>query len=109
MKQSTIYFLPRLQLKRDLKSAGKAWKEIKDALARKEQCEMELMEAVSKKTDAEEELTKATALFQEHKSVAKEKVRELGIKQMYALEDKNRDLKSILIFERGNNYAGGGD
>jgi len=30
--------------KRDFKSAGKAWEEIKDALARKEQCETELME-----------------------------------------------------------------
>ena len=44
----------------------------------------------------EEELTKATALFDEHKSVAKEKGRELGIKQMSAMKDKIRDLKSIL-------------
>ena len=83
--------------KRDFKAAGKASKEIKDALARKEQCETELMEeALARKTDAEEELSKATALLDENKSVAAEKGRELGMKRMSVLKDKIRDLKSIL-------------
>jgi hypothetical protein len=83
--------------KRDFKAAGKASKEIKDALARKDQCEAELAdEALVRKEDAKEALSKAVALLDEKKSIAAEKGMELGLKQMAALRDKIRVLRSIL-------------
>ena len=90
--------------KRDFKAAGKASKEIKDALARKEQCEAELADvAVARKEDAKEELSKAKTLLEEKKCIAAEKGKELGMKQMTVLKDKIRDLTSILKeFEASN-------
>jgi hypothetical protein len=84
--------------KRDFKAADKASKEIKDALARKEQYKAELAdEALVRKEDAKEALSKAVALLDEKKkSIAAEKGMELGLKQMAALKDKIRDLRSIL-------------
>ena len=83
--------------KRDFKAAGKASKEIKDALARKEQCEVELAEeAMTRREDAREELSKAVALLDEKKSIAAEKGKELGTKQMSVLKKKISHLKSIL-------------
>jgi hypothetical protein len=83
--------------KRDFKAAGKASKEIKDALARKEQCEAELAgDALTRKECAKKELSNAVALLDEKKSIAAEKGREQGMKQMTVLKDKIRDLRSIL-------------
>ncbi|KAL3778935.1 hypothetical protein HJC23_012393 [Cyclotella cryptica] len=83
--------------KRDFKAAGKASKEIKDALARKEQCEAQLAdEALARKQVAKEELSKATALLDDKKSIAAERDRELGKKQISLVKDKISDLKSIL-------------
>lgn len=83
--------------KRDFKAAGKASKEIKDSLARKEQCEAELAgEAMSRSEDAKEELSKASALLDEKKSIAAAKGREYSKEQMAMLKSKICDLKSIL-------------
>ena len=90
--------------KRDFKAAGRASKEIKDALARKEQCEAELAEvALTRREDAKEELLKAIASLDEKKSIAAEKGKELGMKQMAVLKVKIRDLTTILKdFEASN-------
>ena len=83
--------------KRDFKAAGKASKEIKDALARKEQCEAELVgEALQRKNAAKEELEKASSLLEEKKSIALEKGQEAGKKQMETLREKINELKSLL-------------
>ncbi|KAL7458359.1 hypothetical protein ACHAWC_009930 [Mediolabrus comicus] len=83
--------------KRDFKSAGKASKEIKDALARKEQCESELSgEAMERKRVAKEELLQVTALLEEKRSIAAEKGKEMGLKRMDALREKIADLQSIV-------------
>eukprot|EP00571_Detonula_confervacea_P011814 CAMPEP_0172301562 /NCGR_PEP_ID=MMETSP1058-20130122/3413_1 /TAXON_ID=83371 /ORGANISM="Detonula confervacea, Strain CCMP 353" /LENGTH=1518 /DNA_ID=CAMNT_0013011717 /DNA_START=111 /DNA_END=4667 /DNA_ORIENTATION=+ len=83
--------------KRDFKAAGKASKEIKDALARREQCEAELDgEAMERKQFAEEELEKVRVLLEENKKLAAERGRETGLKQMEKLQGKIRELKSIL-------------
>ena len=82
---------------RDFKAAGKASKEIKDALARKEQCEAELAgEARERKRAAKEELSKAAALLAEKKSIAADKGKEAGMKQMSSLKEKIKELKTIL-------------
>ena len=90
--------------KRDFKAAGRASKEIKDALARKEQCEAELAEvALTRRDDAKEELLKAIASLDEKKSIAAEKGKELGMKQMAVLKVKIKDLTTILKdFEASN-------
>lgn len=83
--------------KRDFKAAGKASKEIKDSLARKEQCQSELAgEAMEREQFAKDELTKITALLEEKKSIAAEKGKEAGMKQMEMLWEKIDHLKSIL-------------
>ena len=82
---------------RDFKAAGKASKEIKDALARKEQCKAELAgEAMQRKKAAKDELEKATKILEEKKSIAAEKGKEARQKQMAMLREKIKDLKSIL-------------
>lgn len=83
--------------RRDFKAAGKASKEIKDALARKEQCEAELAgEAMERKQFATDELEKVTALLDEKKKVAAERGREAGMKQMERLREKITELKSMM-------------
>ena len=83
--------------KRDFKAAGKASKEIKDSLARKEQCQSELAgEAMEREQFAKDELTKITALLEEKKSIAAEKGKEAGMKQMEMLWEKINHLKCIL-------------
>lgn len=84
-------------MKRDFKAAGKASKEIKDALARKEHCKAQLAdEALARKQVAKKELSNAIAILDEKKSIALERGKELGMKQLTLLQDKIRDLKSIL-------------
>lgn len=83
--------------KRDFKAAGKASKEIKDALARKEQCQAELDgEAMERQKFVKDELEKISALLEEKKSIAAEKGKEAGLKQMEMLRGKIDDLKSIM-------------
>jgi len=83
--------------KRDFKAAGKASKEIKDALARKEQCEAELSgEAMERKKAAKEELQKVTLLLEEKKSIAAEKGKEAGLKRMETLREKIAHLQSFV-------------
>ena len=83
--------------KRDFKSAGKASKEIKDALARKEQCEAELSgEAMERKQATKEELQQVTVLLEEKKSIAAEKGKEMGLKRMDTLREKIANLQSIV-------------
>ena len=83
--------------KRDFKAAGKASKEIKDALARKEQCQAELTgDAMERKEFAKDELEKVTALLNEKKNIADEKGREAGLKEMDRLREKITELKSIM-------------
>jgi len=83
--------------KRDFKAAGKASKEIKDALARKERCAAELSgEAMERKQFTKDELQKISALLEEKKSIAAEKGKEAGMKQMDLLRGKIDELKSML-------------
>jgi len=83
--------------KRDFKAAGKASKEIKDALARKEQCEAQLAgEAAQRKKAAKDELEKATVLLEEKKCIALQKGQEAGKKQMADLRCKIDELKALL-------------
>jgi len=83
--------------KRDFKAAGKASKEIKDALARKEQCEAELSgEAMERKQAAKEELQKVTLLLEEKKSIAAEKGKESSLKRMETLRERIAHLQSVV-------------
>lgn len=83
--------------KRDFKAAGKASKQIKDALARKEQCEAELSgEAMERKQAAKEELKKVTLLLEEKKSIAAEKGKESSLKRMETLREKIAHLQSVV-------------
>jgi hypothetical protein len=83
--------------KRDFKAAGQASKEIKDALARKEQCEGELAgEAMERKRVAKNDLEKVTALLDEKKKIAEKRDRDSGLKQMTSLREKIADLKLTL-------------
>ena len=83
--------------KRDFKAAGQASKEIKDALARKEQCEGELAgEAMERKRVAKNDLEKVTALLEEKKKIAEKRDRASGLKQMTCLREKITDLKVTL-------------
>lgn len=83
--------------KRDFKAAGKASKEIKDFLARKEQCEAQLAgEAAQRKVAAKDELEKATVLLEEKKCIALQKGQEAGKKQMSDLRRKIDELKALL-------------
>eukprot|EP00984_Skeletonema_dohrnii_P000712 scaffold212_cov108-Skeletonema_dohrnii-CCMP3373.AAC.9 len=83
--------------KRDFKAAGKASKEIKDALARKEQCEAELSgEATERKQAAKEELQKVTLLLEEKKSIAAEKGKEASLKRIETLRERIAHLQSVV-------------
>ena len=83
--------------KRDFKAAGKASKEIKDALARKEQCEAELSgEAMERKQAAKEELQKVTLLLEETKSIAAEKGKEASLKRIETLRERIAHLQSVV-------------
>jgi hypothetical protein len=83
--------------KRDFKAAGKASKEIKDALARKEQCEAELSgEAMERKQAAKGELQKVTLLLEEKKSIAAEKGKEAGLKRMETLRERIASLQCFV-------------
>ena len=83
--------------KRDFKAAGKASKEIKDALARKEQCEAELSgEAMERKQASREELQKVALLLEEKKSIAAEKGKEVGVKRMETLRERIAHLQSVV-------------
>lgn len=83
--------------KRDFKSAGKASKDIKSALARKEECQAELKgEAKEREQFAKDELEKVTAILDEKKKVAEERGREAGLKEMDRLRKKITQLKEIM-------------
>ena len=83
--------------KRDFKAAGKASKEIKDALTRKEQCEAELSGEVMERLKlAKEELRKVTLLLEEKKSFAAQKEKEASLKGMETLREKIVHLQSIV-------------
>lgn len=83
--------------RRDFKAAGKASKEIKDSLARKELCEAELAgDAMEREQFAKDELEKVTALLEKKKTIADERGKEAGLKQMDRLREKIMELKSIL-------------
>ena len=83
--------------KRDFKSAGKASKDIKSALARKEECQAELKgEAREREQFAKDELEKVTAILDEKKKVADERGREAGLKEMDRLRKKITQLKEIM-------------
>ena len=83
--------------KRDFKAAGQASKEIKDALARKEQCEGELAgEAMERKRVAMSDLEKVTAILDEKKRIAEERDKDSGLRQMGCLREKIADLKLTL-------------
>mmetsp|Transcript_2251 Transcript_2251/g.3584 ORF Transcript_2251/g.3584 Transcript_2251/m.3584 type:complete len:1376 (-) Transcript_2251:62-4189(-) len=83
--------------KRDFKAAGKASKEIKDALARKEQCEAELSgDAMERKQAAKEELQKVTLLLEEKKSIAAEKGKEASLKRIETLRERIAHLQSVV-------------
>lgn len=83
--------------KRDFKAAGKASKEIKDALARKEQCEAELSgEAMERKQASREELQKVALLLEEKMSIAAEKGKEVGVKRMETLRERIAHLQSVV-------------
>jgi hypothetical protein len=93
--------------KRDFKAAGQASKEIKDALARKEQCQGELAgEAMERKLIAKEDLEKVTAKLEEKKKIALERDKDAGLKHMGCLREKITNLK--LILEKFSS-AGGDD
>jgi hypothetical protein len=83
--------------KRDFKAASQASKEIKDALARKEQCEGELAgEAMERKRVAKNDFEKVSALLEEKKKIAEQRERDFGLKQMTCLREKATDLKLML-------------
>jgi len=83
--------------KRDFKSAGKASKDIKSALSRKEECEAELKgEAREREQFAKDELEKVTAILDEKKKVADERGREAGLKEMDRLRKKITQLKEMM-------------
>ena len=83
--------------KRDFKSAGKASKDIKSALSRKEECQAELNgEAREREQFAKDELEKVTAILDEKKKVADERGREAGLKEMDRLRKKITQLKEIM-------------
>ena len=83
--------------KRDFKAAGKASKEIKNALARKEKCEADLAgEAGDRLRFTKDELEKITAILEEKKSAALDKSKEAGKLQIVRLQGKITDLKSKL-------------
>ena len=83
--------------KRDFKAAGKASKEIKEALARKERCEAELSgEALDRKQAAKEELEKVTSLLEEKRAIAAEKGKEAGMKRMETLKERIAHLQSVV-------------
>lgn len=83
--------------KRDFKAAGKASREIKNALARKEKCEADLAgEAGDRLRFTKDELEKITAILEQKKSAALDKSKEAGKLQMIRLQGKITDLKSKL-------------
>ncbi|KAL9187888.1 hypothetical protein ACHAXT_006266 [Thalassiosira profunda] len=82
---------------RDFKAAGKASKEIKDALARREECAAELAGAALEKRDfAQDELATIAALLEEKRAAAAERGREAGVARMGRLREKIDALASIL-------------
>ena len=83
--------------KRDFKAAGKASKEIKDALARKEKFEADLAgEASDRLRFTKDELEKITAILEQKKIAALDRSKEAGKLQMVRLQGKITDLKSML-------------
>ena len=83
--------------KRDFKAAGKASKNIKDALTRKEQCQSELEGgAMERKQHATAELEKASVSLEEKKKIAEERGREMGLKKMDHLRKKIDQLKALM-------------
>lgn len=82
---------------RDFKSAGQASKEIKDAVAHREQCQAQLAgEAVERKQFAEHELQKVTALLEEKKKMAAARNMKAGLKKIDYLKEKVEELKLIV-------------
>lgn len=83
--------------KRDFKAAGKASKDIKDALTRKEQCQSELEGgAMERKQHATAELEKASVSLEEKKKIAEERGKEMGLKKMDHLRKKIDQLKALM-------------
>ena len=83
--------------KRDFKAAGQASKDIKDALARKEQCEAELAgEAMERKRSAKEDLENVTTILEGKKKIAEEREKVGGLREIDCLTEKILDLKLVL-------------
>jgi hypothetical protein len=83
--------------KRDFKAAGQASKDIKDALARKEQCEVELAgEAMERKRSAKEDLENVTTILEGKKKIAEEREKDAGLREIDCLTEKILDLKLVL-------------
>jgi hypothetical protein len=83
--------------KRDFKAAGQASKDIKDALARKEQCEAELAgEAMERKRSAKEDLENVTTILEGKKKIAEEREKDVGLREIDCLTKKILDLKLVL-------------
>ena len=101
--------------KRDFKAAGKASREIKEAIAKKERLEEELNgEAQERKENAAAALESLSRELDSKKKIALERERENGVKKMESLAEKisrletvKEELSSELASKSGSVYDAG--
>lgn len=85
--------------KRDFKLAGQASKNIKDALARMECIQTELVgEAMERKQSTKEDLEKVTTILEEKKKIVEMRDKDAGLTQMNCLKEKITEL--MLVYEK---------
>jgi len=82
--------------KRNFKAAGKASKEIKEVLLRKERCMEEISEEANEQVSvAKEEKEKLFSELKTKKALTQEKEKDHGIKRMLKLRERIQQLKNL--------------